>query len=130
MLVLERQMGRWEEDLLAPYFWKTPEPFCAEAACLGAWSDSDTAWLRGQETGYCTENGTPHASMQLICVRAGQRMLKEALISGESQLFRVLLGKEESFHSEGQRWREKDCGRQTERETEQRQCQPMNKQGR
>lgn len=42
------------------------------------------------------------STLQLICGRAGQRVLKEAAISGESQPFRLLMGKEKCIHSEEQ----------------------------
>lgn len=57
--------------------------------------------------------GTGAAStLQLICGRAGQRVLKEAAISGESQPFRLLLEKEECIHSEGQGCRKTVAGKQ------------------
>lgn len=50
-----------------PYFQTTPGTCGAGAACLGAWSHTDTAWLRGREGGYITKNRTPtHSSSQHV----------------------------------------------------------------
>lgn len=72
--------------------------------------------------------GTGTASMpQLICGGGGQRMLKEAAISAESQPLRLLLGKEECIHMKD---KDEVRPRKTEEVREQREYKLSNEQGR